>query len=62
MIKNGRGGLLLIKSVQRLGLFGSIKEDILKANLWEVFEALDFEVVEEDYRENLKVNIQNKKK
>lgn len=48
--------------MQRLGLFGSIKEDILKANLWEVFEALDFEVVEEDYRENLKVNIQNKKK
>lgn len=52
----------MIKSVQRLGLFGETKNEILGGNLWEVFEALDFEVIEEDYKEVLRNNLKNSKK
>jgi hypothetical protein len=61
LISNGRGGLLTIKSVQRLGLFGQTKNEILEANLWEVFQALDMEVAEDDYREQVRKNRERKK-
>lgn len=57
---NGRAGLLVLKSVQRIKLFGDTKREMLGANLWEVFEALDYEVLENDYNENLRKNFKNK--